>query len=339
MINYADNPASYPANVRLVTDSDAPNGANFQAGMQDLADRSAWLNANAVLSTGGSISGELFFTNGSFLIIQSGAEETWQGGASAVFQSLAILEIQAGALLKVDAGGTIDLLPGSALTVQGTAQIFLAGIAGIKGAAGSSIQAAASGAIDSLTPGGIRLSGGSSDNLAFNPPRTRPLAQWLTLPAALQTGWNLEALSLNGQFILVGPGTTVPQSCVLPITHNGATLASVTLNFAVKTGIHSALPTVGPTISVLKINAAIGAPVALGTSVFGLPGTVAAYEDSGATQSVTCPCTAGLSAIDNTQILYYLSITDENGAGAQPGNVFYSVILNYTNIVDSRFSI
>jgi hypothetical protein len=33
---------------------------------------------------------------------------------------------------------------------------------------------------------------------------------------------------------------------------------------------------------------------------------------------------------------YFIQLIDESGANSRPGNIFHSVALNYTNIVDMR---
>lgn len=45
MGDYPGNPASYPANINLIDDSDPPDAAHFDLGPEALADRTAWLAA------------------------------------------------------------------------------------------------------------------------------------------------------------------------------------------------------------------------------------------------------------------------------------------------------
>jgi hypothetical protein len=45
MHGYAGNPGNYPITVRLIDDSDAPNASNFDLAPEDLADRTAYLQA------------------------------------------------------------------------------------------------------------------------------------------------------------------------------------------------------------------------------------------------------------------------------------------------------
>lgn len=49
--DYAGNPASFPATVRLIDDSDPPNAANFSPPQKGLADRTANLDARTTFAT------------------------------------------------------------------------------------------------------------------------------------------------------------------------------------------------------------------------------------------------------------------------------------------------
>jgi hypothetical protein len=228
------------------------------------------------------------------------------------------------------AGGLISVI----------AQGILSTVAqGIQGIVAHAIQATAASAIESLVPGGITLSGGATDNPVFNPPRTRTLTQWLTLPATLQSGWSFGALG-SGNTSLVGTATGSQQVCPIPITHNGATLLSVTVKFAVGQA-HTSVPNFLPSILVDRVPLTTGlVPTSLGSGFqfFPTPGTGALWYASGGVQSLVYTCT-GNNIIDNTQYLYRLTLQDENGANSLSGNTYYGVVLSYGSIADSRFSI
>lgn len=94
---YAGNPAVYPTTISLIDDSDAPDAANFNPAPQALADRTAFINANSLYRTGGSVTGTIEFAIGSILQIDAGAQISLNG------------------LLQVGSGGLIQLGPGSEL--------------------------------------------------------------------------------------------------------------------------------------------------------------------------------------------------------------------------------
>ena len=334
MFNYAGANV-YPANVRCVDDSDAPNSANFTAGLKDVADRTTYLSAHAILSTGGTI------LSGATLTVQAGA--TIDVFGTEIFESGALLELKSGSVLQADSGSTILLLSGAVQQVSGGATIALNGSGALEAGVASAAQSRAAGGFDSTVVGGFRLSGGATDFPTCNPARSRTLVQLLESPAVLESGWGRAALGFHGQVMLTGPATTTIQMLPLRLTHNGAKLATVTLVFGV-TDPHAGGPPAGP----LSIDVRRAAPfpsfgsnsLGGGTRAFPTPGTGAAWYAGGAEQEFVYNCTdASFNVIDNSQFVYYLWLTDESGANSVAGNLFYAVYLGYTNILDTRFSI
>lgn len=341
MHNYAGNPASYPANVGLVDDADLnpATAAALVVASENLADRTAYLHANSILSTGGTmsgtlqVSGEVDFLNGSFLVLEAGSEAIVEGGASVIYASAASWILQAGAVGQIQAGAGVGVY----------------GAGGIVALVPSAIQAQSPGGLDSLVPGGIRLSGGATDNVAFNPPRTRAVMLSLEIPPVRETGWG--TYGSTGSYIggaaavfLAGPGTNVSQTVLLKNLHNGATLSSIELRFIVK-GPHSVLPGQPPLISAARLPLTTGlvpGNIAItATQAIPLPGTALAWDDGGAVQAFSYVC-GGIGAIvDTSQYLYRFTIIDENDGGTPgssvAGNAYLGIIVHYINIADARF--
>jgi len=131
---------------------------------------------------------------------------------------------------------------------------------------------------------------------------------------------------------------------------DGATLVSVTVYVTVTA--HAGLPAIMPSFSVAAVALATGA-MPLGS----MPGTVntlsavtivrpaspTAWFSNGQVQSFTLSIgatnimTGPIGAvIDRTQFAYFLAIQEEAGANSVAGNLWQSVQLNMTNIVDMR---
>lgn len=130
-----------------------------------------------------------------------------------------------------------------------------------------------------------------------------------------------------------GDGSGSCVSTILLVPH-GATVTKVRAFFKVASG-HSTLPATGPGISIQRIKPS-DTPVSLTTTLlstdpalFTLPGTVVAYEDSGNTQFVDYVPDQN-NVIDNEQYYYAITMIDEDGGGAQAGNLYYGYEVTYT---------
>jgi hypothetical protein len=330
MHNYAGNPASYPANVGLVDDADLnpATAAALVVASENLADRTAYLHANSILSTGGtmsgtlSVSGEVDFLNGSFLVLEAGSEAIVEGGASVIYANAASWILQAGAVGQIQAGAGVGVF----------------GAAGIVGLVPSAIQSQSPGAIDSLVPGGIRLSGGSTDNVAFNPPRTKVLAQPMVLGASgLAPNW-----TAGYQLVGSAPGTLDQQLLWLPLTHDGATLATVTILFAVFDSHAGGPPGAPPTLNIVRIDlqsSGVSTPVQVslggGAQAFATGGTGATWHNGGNLKTQVYTCSVN-NVINNSRYAYQALLVDESGANAAALNSYFGFLLNHTQIADAR---
>lgn len=234
------------------------------------------------------------------------------------------------ALDKTSAGDTLS----GVIQVASGGQLFLNHGGQVFANAAGAVIAATSGAIVSGAIGGINLTGGPNDYETFTPPRSRSLAV-PPIIQALTSGWSV--LTGAGAGIgLQGSAGTTPINLLLPTVHNGATLASVTVSLAVA-GAHSGVPQNMPSIQVSVINLLTGANTSFGSNSIPIPGSGAAWHNGGAQQAFTLALNP-FSVVDNTQNVYVLNLTDENGANAVAGNVFAGFVLNFTNIADMRFS-
>jgi hypothetical protein len=189
--------------------------------------------------------------------------------------------------------------------------------------------------------GGIALCGGSQDYPTYStisggavvssPRSFARCAPIIFAGAELGSGWTVGA---GGTNLLLGPGSAIAQILVLPVPWNGATVVSVSVSFVVKS-THSSLPNQYPEIQVFRTPIGAGTTYALqslstsGTQVFPTPGSLSAYLDGGLTQLLTFACNQN-NVVDNTQYVYYVSITDENGGGAIAGNAYVGLTVNYT---------
>lgn len=330
MHNYAGSSASYPANVRIVDDSDPPNAANLMAGVMDLADRTAFLDAQAILGTGGSISGALNFLSGSVVNFES--------GSSLFLQSGSLTEIDSGATLFVDGGGVIEVRSGGLIELDAGSLLVVFGAGGIKSEIASGIQATAPGGFDSMVPGGFRLNDGSSTNTAlgsFANARTKsyqfPLALGVLVLAA---GWNGAGTGFTGP----GDGGATSQGSIFDFTHDGATLASVIVTFQVADPHAGGAPGVPPTIDIRRIDLQAAAPavdVSLrsgGPVGFTTGGSGAAWYAGGNLKQQVFTCDQN-NVINNARYVYYAKITDE---GTAPGNTYWALSLTHANILDTR---
>jgi hypothetical protein len=323
MINYAGNPATYPASVRMIDNPDAPNGANFQAGLGDLADRTAYIEARFLPTTGGTITGTVDVAGGAILDVLAGG----------------FIDIEAGAFLNVL--GSLTIETGGTFELDGTGTVVGSLTAMFPG----TITSAAVGGITSGVDGGIELSGSAADVIRFGTPHARsPAALLEVVGGQLNAGFGY--IFSSGLGWMVTTGTANSQPLKLPLLHNGATLTAVNVIFSVN-GPHSTLTGLSlPALSVFRHPIAAGSnmptPDYLGTTTkqfFPTPGSAGAYDDSNKKQVLSYNCNASpQNVIDTTNYVYTVLLWDENGSPAVAGNFYYAIQCVYADIADMRFA-
>jgi len=352
---YAGNPATFPPTIGLVDDSVLRNATNLNVAPQGLADRTANLQAHKLAKdSADTVTGALTVAAPGSLEIDAGATERVAFGGS--------LEISG--TLQFDVGSDIS---GTAARMDLTIDAGTSHLAGGQVAcdAPNSIQAHAAGAIvptvaagitdgglpggiQTTTPGGLKLGGGPLDFPAFTTVRTKtvsfpvrpidPMAldttHWLTGgPPGTPGGAYIP-------FYLQGQKTTTGIFLDLPIPHQGALLASVSVSMIV-VGVHAARPLNLPYVSLFRqrVNSS-AAPEPLSATdpqyFAPAPADGAAWHNGGNVQLLTYN-TDVHNTIDNANYIYFLAVCDENGAGSASGNAYIAVTVTYTNIPDMRF--
>lgn len=239
--------------------------------------------------------------------------------------------------MNVAAANAIQLNSNRSIVTNNARSIYASTPAGIVTAA------APSGGLTS----GLGLGGGSNDYPCFtnssgvSSPRSRSVWQPL-IPLQMFTGWNV-----GGGNNWEGSNSNVMQITQIPVTHNGATLDSVTVLFCVL-GSHSTLSGITfPYIQLWRQSVATNQVTwfanrqflsSTNPQFYPTPPNVPTYENGSLTQSFTYTCDQN-NVIDTTNYVYFLGIRDEIGANAKPGNQYFSIQLNYSNIVDMRFPV
>lgn len=178
---------------------------------------------------------------------------------------------------------------------------------------------------------------GASGHPTFETARTLTRFQPPVPMGPFRTGWTaIDPTSLVSG--VAGPGTTAAQYFLLTELHDGATLTQVQALFVVDGG-HAGVPAVLPSFStyrdLINVGAEASVEMASGGDVsYPTPGSVAAYEAAGIkgwAQTIN-----NQNVIDRSQGLYYVALTDENGANALAGNRFLGFKLTMTTISDMR---
>jgi hypothetical protein len=278
-------------------------------------------------------------TNGQINVnVAGGITSNVSGGIQTTVSGGIISNVDQG-ILTTAFGGIVSTAPGG---IIGTAAASITSdvIGGIRAGHVAGIQSDNVSGITTIVLGGLALGAGANDYPTFtntsgsSAPRTRKFVSALQLyNGALTAGW-----LVTGSLTISAPATNNPETFVIPITHNGATLSSVIV-VLFPTLAHSSLPSNLPTISVFYQTYNSTSRNALSTfSVQTLPSPsdVNAYKSN--PQYLEFVCNQN-NIIDNTNNMYFLQITDESGTNSVAGNQYYSVTLNYTNILDMRFSI
>lgn len=334
------NPASFPATVGLVDDADLnpATASALDVAPTNLADRTAYLKARSLDKTGDTITGNVHVGNGATLEIDSGGTVQFDSGSQLTgTATLGTLHLN-GAKLQLDAPNGI--VCNSPTAING-------GVAGaIRATIADGIQATTVGGISSNTAGGIKFGGGATDFGSFDAGRTKSYAfplQPLNPNDLVGGNWT----SSSG--VLVGHASGVGTSLALVNPHRGAVLASISVNFRVP-NVHASVPATLPSLSVWRMHlnpgGAPASPELLSTTdpeIFGIlpephsaPANGVAWQAGGVQQTLTY-VTNQNNVIDNANYVYFILLTDENGAGSVAGNVYTALIANYTNINDLRF--
>lgn len=159
------------------------------------------------------------------------------------------------------------------------------------------------------------------------------------------------ALTSGGEsvytFNIGGTNLVVPLSLLIPMrVHNGATIASATLTWAVgqsHAGVPENLPkwrlvSISPTGVIKPLNTTFtGSYDQQGYLLMSPPTDGTAYYNSGANYTPVYTCDAGVIA-DTSKEEYAIEITDEWGpANSLLGNLYYNVVVTFNSIPDMGF--
>lgn len=244
------------------------------------------------------------------------------GGSGLQIPNGATWTVLSGGTFNVASGGEVDVASGAFLNVAGGGTMNLAGL----------LQAAGAGAKISTTFG-ARLEHNDNDYPGLGSGHTGRTRVYRTPPLAygyVNADWAYEGYPS----VLVGGATGVGVACYMPV-HNGATLASVKLFFAIDHA-HASLPTYQVGVGVIRYDLATGVAETLRTAgdLFLTAANGAAYD---ASTSLTYT-TDRYNVIDTSTYGYQLWVFDENGSNAWTNNKFYGFELTYTGITDLRFA-
>lgn len=228
------------------------------------------------------------------------------------------------ALDKTPAGDTISgpILIGSSGNLTLTADAFIDLLAG-------SFVDIESGAVVTVKTGGtLRYQSGYP---SFSTARTRSVV-YSTASLPLAGGVNAGLLgvitSITGQVL----GFSIPG-------HDGATLASVDVIFAVDNG-HVGLPGTPPAMSVQRVSYVVGSAASpeslytLGGAVY-TPLSLANYNN-GFLKKMTLTCDQH-NVIDRSTYAYNVIVVHESGTDSIAAGNYLALILNFSAISDLRF--
>ena len=240
----------------------------------------------------------LDLTSGAHLIIESGASVAMQGNSTLAFTGTSSITMATGTSIAMNNGSAINLVTGSSIAMASGSTISPALGAAFEANYFGNIQGNALGSIASTVPGGIILAGGATDWVTFSSPRTLsrayPLIPLNTAGAQPDGSWwkwydavgSANVLALKSVFA----NNVTEISVAIPTVHNGATLASVTIQFFVGDPHVAGIPGTMPSISVKRARITTQSGVTLsGTDpqFFPNPASGFAWFDGGNTQSLT----------------------------------------------------
>ena len=250
--------------------------------------------------------------------------------------------------------GTISVDIASGLTPT-VAFAVLSNVAnGIQSTATAGISTNTMGTIQSnKSTGGFVMNGGPNDWPTFTSDRSRTVCYPIQVGYsgtsagfAMATGWGCYS---SGDAITTNTVNTNLQTLLLPAPHNGSTISSVSVVFAVSDP-HSGgiagitFPKISVTCRQLGSGVSYGSPVYLSSSntqTFPTPGSAAIWYNTNRSQLLTYTCNQN-NVVDTTQYTYSLYIEDENNGSsgmtnAVAGNIYVGVQVNYTTIPNMQF--
>lgn len=287
--------------------------------------------------------GNMHIKSGANFYIDNGGTETVSNGGT--------VAVASGANVNYASGSNLNLNAGSFLNLTGTTVQFTNG-------GGSPLFTVGSGClVDFLSGSFLTAASGSTTNIhgtfktdsfpVWNTPITRQSCMVIKNDASAQgaADWQNVGTGMkntNG----ASPQILGQQTLEVPLNrlHNGATLASIFIAFAVGT-THSGVPANLPYFTVYRYQSLGGAGPAvvqyLSTSAVqqpANPGSGSAWYNSGGIQYYQY-VTDQNNVIDNTNWLYGLTIVDESGTNSLGGNIYFSVTAENQIITDTSWNI
>lgn len=170
---------------------------------------------------------------------------------------------------------------------------------------------------------------GDNDYATFS--ATRPLVR--VAPFIVQQGQTFSGWTVGRNWSKAFTGLGLTGNCDLTrFMVDGANLASIDIYFAVTTA-HSSTPAIFPEFTLYERDIATGVDTGI-NFVFATAASGAAWYNGGATQTLNLGTFS--HPIDRGAKGYFLQVIDESGSGAQNGNTYQSIRLNFTGIADLR---
>jgi hypothetical protein len=217
---------------------------------------------------------------------------------------------------------TGDTIDGGLIQVNLGGEIRSNTEGGLSTATASGVKINAAGGLLINSTGGLTLFGSTNWPTFFS---TRTVTRSHPFNPYIGTGWTMSAggsLSVTSLYT-TGPGTASSAFCdITPFVHDGATLNSVTIDFAVTLAHPSIASMVLPKANVARTTLGAGQSATNGVSLSSggavtlpTPGSAAAYVNSNLSQSLVFTCDQN-NVIDKSQYKYTLIMADENGTNS-----------------------
>lgn len=291
--------------------------------------------------------GTILCQSGSLISLQSGSDIQQSGGATSTLNGdntlTGSIHVNGGAI-NANSLHSITVNDGDAVQINHIYGVFPTVAAGIYDGgipAGILTLAQPDGALSS----GLGLGGGDNDYPCFTDATgvsaPRSISRWMPLvPLQMFSGWNV-GYGTDWE----GSNTSIMQIGFMNVVHQGATLDSVTVLMQVLGSRSSLVGITFPSIQIWRQSTEDGQLYNsnrqyLGSTnpqFFPTPVNIPTYQNGALTQRFTYNCDQN-NVIDTFNYVYFIGIIDEQGANAKPGNQYLLMQLNYSNIVDMRFS-
>ena len=290
--------------------------------------------------------------NGGTLNITSGGVLNINGGADMHVKSSGVVTCDSGGAIELDSGGTFNGLTGSYFNLTGTTSIFNNTQVTLSNG-GTIITSGAS--YITIDPSGIlQITGGTfhaisgtftidaavtskmGDFPAFVTPKTRWVTEGMNdgAPGSGTWGYALQFVYSTGS----PGGYWIKQ---LNRTHHGATLSQIFVNFAVGQA-HANEPVTRPSLSLHRYPSSnMFTAVTLASTdpqYYPTQGSGVAYYDAGSQNFLSYACNQN-NVIDNTLYIYVLTVNDESGSGAEFGNAYGTIQMQFTAIPNLSWNI